>query len=98
MLFFFFSSRRRHTSWPRDWSSDVCSSDLRGLLGEGAVLIDRVGDRRIDAARLELGPVRRPDLEVVAPVPGRCVDETAAGVGGDVLAGEQRDLETIAAG
>src|SRR5439155_23168249 len=26
---FFFSSRRRHTSWPRDWSSDVCSSDLR---------------------------------------------------------------------
>src|SRR5439155_7625880 len=22
------SSRRRHTSWPRDWSSDVCSSDL----------------------------------------------------------------------
>src|SRR5690625_5300729 len=27
-LFFFFSSRRRHTRWPRDWSSDVCSSDL----------------------------------------------------------------------
>src|SRR5690625_7844612 len=29
---FFFSSRRRHTSWPRDWSSDVCSSDLGGVL------------------------------------------------------------------
>src|SRR5215510_16527553 len=28
-FFFFFSSRRRHTRWPRDWSSDVCSSDLR---------------------------------------------------------------------
>src|SRR6266508_5127304 len=28
MYFFFFSSRRRHTRWPRDWSSDVCSSDL----------------------------------------------------------------------
>src|SRR5207253_6472746 len=27
---FFFSSRRRHTRWPRDWSSDVCSSDLGG--------------------------------------------------------------------
>src|SRR5207253_4474192 len=27
-VFFFFSSRRRHTRWPRDWSSDVCSSDL----------------------------------------------------------------------
>src|SRR5207253_4753138 len=24
----FFSSRGRHTRWPRDWSSDVCSSDL----------------------------------------------------------------------
>src|SRR5207253_8089684 len=28
---FFFSSRRRHTRWPRDWSSDVCSSDLESL-------------------------------------------------------------------
>src|SRR5687768_17622250 len=27
-LCFFFSSRRRHTSCSRDWSSDVCSSDL----------------------------------------------------------------------
>src|SRR5690606_41018325 len=35
MLFcsvFFFSSRRRHTRFSRDWSSDVCSSDLFGLL------------------------------------------------------------------
>src|SRR5690606_40910633 len=29
-LLFFFSSRRRHTRFSRDWSSDVCSSDLRG--------------------------------------------------------------------
>src|SRR5690625_453613 len=28
VFLFFFSSRRRHTRWPRDWSSDVCSSDL----------------------------------------------------------------------
>src|SRR6266508_5902525 len=37
MLFFFFSSRRRHTRWPRDWSSDVCSSDLEpgeAMLGQ----------------------------------------------------------------
>src|SRR6478672_13420045 len=27
-FFFFFSSRRRHTRSDRDWSSDVCSSDL----------------------------------------------------------------------
>src|SRR2546422_9799582 len=28
-FFFFFSSRRRHTRCSRDWSSDVCSSDLK---------------------------------------------------------------------
>src|SRR5690606_40190142 len=30
-IFFFFSSRRRHTRFSRDWSSDVCSSDLLGI-------------------------------------------------------------------
>src|SRR5207253_7633120 len=30
-ILFFFSSRRRHTRWPRDWSSDVCSSDLNNF-------------------------------------------------------------------
>src|SRR5690606_39681740 len=33
VFFFFFSSRRRHTRFSRDWSSDVCSSDL-GLYSE----------------------------------------------------------------
>src|SRR5207245_4036660 len=42
---FFFSSRRRHTSCYRDWSSDVCSSDL------GDVLV-RAGDRRHEQERL----------------------------------------------
>src|SRR5690625_6065983 len=32
MICFFFSSRRRHTRWPRDWSSDVCSSDLEDVI------------------------------------------------------------------
>src|SRR6267154_5894162 len=31
MCIFFFSSRRRHTRWTGDWSSDVCSSDLRSV-------------------------------------------------------------------
>src|SRR5690625_5867958 len=35
---FFFSSRRRHTRWPRDWSSDVCSSDLRKLSPAGSTI------------------------------------------------------------
>src|SRR3712207_7475219 len=32
-MFFFFSSRRRHTRYWRDWSSDVCSSDLHANRG-----------------------------------------------------------------
>src|SRR5579863_1669230 len=35
-VFFFFSSRRRHTRWTGDWSSDVCSSDL----ADGAAQLD----------------------------------------------------------
>src|SRR5699024_11409908 len=37
--YFFFSSRRRHTRSKRDWSSDVCSSDL--ALGARAVMLGR---------------------------------------------------------
>src|SRR5215208_836198 len=44
MMSFFFSSRRRHTRWPRDWSSDVCSSDLLALaagIGGMQLMLDR---------------------------------------------------------
>src|SRR3712207_8299445 len=49
---FFFSSRRRHTRYWRDWSSDVCSSDLSGAderagIGAGVSL----QARRVMAAR-----------------------------------------------
>src|SRR5207253_11119187 len=42
MFVFFFSSRRRHTRWPRDWSSDVCSSDLRSQLPDGELAAKRI--------------------------------------------------------
>src|SRR6266542_4852359 len=43
---FFFSSRRRHTRCYRDWSSDVCSSDLGGALpGDGTGPIARTVPR-----------------------------------------------------
>src|SRR6266852_3191399 len=44
VFFFFFSSRRRHTRCYRDWSSDVCSSDLvNGLAREKArPLLERI--------------------------------------------------------
>src|SRR5207245_4566873 len=38
LVCFFFSSRRRHTRCYRDWSSDVCSSDLGGSQTFGSVL------------------------------------------------------------
>src|SRR5690625_6016483 len=41
-MIFFFSSRRRHTRWPRDWSSDVCSSDLED---RGAIAISKIDSR-----------------------------------------------------
>src|SRR5712691_13503985 len=55
--FFFFSSRRRHTSFDCDGSSDVCSSDL-GLLEipvdlEEAAMVD--GDTRFTAFRRKIG-------------------------------------------
>src|ERR687898_2324540 len=34
LLYFFFSSRRRHTRLQGDWSSDVCSSDLEQDIGD----------------------------------------------------------------
>src|SRR2546430_7877442 len=37
-LFFFFSSRRRHTRFDCDWSSDVCSSDLEARRVEDVVI------------------------------------------------------------
>src|SRR6266568_274544 len=57
--FFFFSSRRRHTRWNCDWSSDVCSSDLEdcctleeavGPTGGPLVLgvLDIVADHALD--------------------------------------------------
>src|SRR5207245_6395336 len=40
---FFFSSRRRHTRCYRDWSSDVCSSDLSQLEGGRGGYMPRYG-------------------------------------------------------
>src|SRR5216684_7769072 len=40
IFFFFFSSRRRHTRCSRDWSSDVCSSDLAARHPPDLVILD----------------------------------------------------------
>src|SRR5215210_2644220 len=52
---FLFSSRRRHTRYIDDWSSDVCSSDL-GVGPRGPVVLDEV--------RPQLRPAREPAHEL----------------------------------
>src|SRR3712207_7028464 len=69
VLFFFFSSRRRHTRYWRDWS-DVCSSDLR----VGREALPGAERRRARLRRGGLGPERAlrlgpPDLD--DPLPRR---------------------------
>src|SRR5260370_19461533 len=56
--FFFFSSRRRHTRFKCDWSSDVCSSDLLA----GVEVILRLL-KRLEAVRQELEQERNRALK-----------------------------------
>src|SRR4051812_50027359 len=63
---FFFSSRRRHTRLTCDWSSDVCSSDLRPARVSGVALIAVGADDALDA-RLQI-PAR--DVLGARDVPG----------------------------
>src|SRR5256886_6475265 len=68
MLFFFFSSRRRHTRFDCDWSSDVCSSDLfLGLIS--AAVRDVTGQERRVA--LTVSEHTLPELPVQRDPPRR---------------------------
>src|SRR5690625_6783389 len=70
---FFFSSRRRHTRWPRDWSSDVCSSDLRASHPAAEVVApgDLESSRlRAAAHSVELAPSTVAQLRELAAVRG----------------------------
>src|SRR2546429_5578519 len=49
---FFFSSRRRHTRCSRDWSSDVCSSDLVDLDAQGSAQINASFEGTLDRPRI----------------------------------------------
>src|SRR5207253_4122129 len=80
--FFFFSSRTRHTTWPRDWSSDVCSSDLcfAAALSAQVFAAFRAGDRE-GAGKLQerLAPL---DREVVGKLGPAGVKAAMDAVGG----------------
>src|SRR2546430_6502715 len=85
---FFFSSRRRHTRFDCDWSSDVCSSDLGssggaiGLLqglADRAEEVHRAGFRLLTRLPLRLGDVDgHGEADVASPgVPGRSEEHTS---------------------
>src|SRR5580700_3967723 len=70
MCFFFFSSRRRHTRSLRDWSSDVCSSDLLAAQAPGTPIDElSLAD---DEERAALHAVAHPPA---VQFPDRCLHE-----------------------
>src|SRR5690606_6830991 len=71
-VLFFFSSRRRHTRFSRDWSSDVCSSDL----DEGG-FVELALARAEAAGRRE----RRRDIDVMVAIGGAGVEDERITVG-----------------
>src|SRR5690625_6490878 len=75
-MFFFFSSRRRHTRWPRDWSSDVCSSDLRDEAKDQSYVLAVMGADRLARSVFPLGEVTSKD-EVRAEAAARGLSVSA---------------------
>src|SRR6266516_7251203 len=65
-FFFFFSSRRRHTSSYGDWSSDVCSSDLR-CCRAFAHTVDQGGSEQVGAVGNWIGGGPAQRLVVLVP-------------------------------
>src|SRR5205085_9361099 len=59
-LFFFFSSRRRHTRFDCDWSSDVCSSDLAAAM---------LATTFVSVAAVPYLPDGHPDLDALTAQP-----------------------------
>src|SRR5256886_17153236 len=89
---FFFSSRRRHTRFDCDWSSDVCSSDLRrrrrrrrrrllGLEG-GAQRVAVALEHEQQAGRVHAGLLGLEDAHDAAQVVGVAAGGGAGGGGG----------------
>src|SRR5690625_7784208 len=66
---FFSSSRRRHTSWPRDWSSDVCSSDLLRRMDKSEHECGKNNclNRNGKAPEIFISAVHRSDIETGQP-------------------------------
>src|SRR3712207_1537759 len=78
VFFFFFSSRRRHTRYWRDWSSDVCSSDLTADVRVEAR--ERVRADAEPVERLKQRPAREGEREAAPPEAARGGDDASLGL------------------
>src|SRR2546430_2992534 len=73
-MFFFFSSRRRHTRFDCDWSSDVCSSDLPTKPGEPQMamtpddVLKLIKDKEVKFVDLRFTDTRGKEQHVTVPV------------------------------
>src|SRR5215217_9264733 len=81
MIFFFFSSRRRHTRYWRDWSSDVCSSDLL----HGGPAVSTINGSGTAIFGNTITGTNGPAIEINASATGTIV-------GGNTLSGNQADM------
>src|SRR5439155_5862278 len=97
LAFFFFSSRRRHTRWPRDWSSDVCSSDLLDV----DVQLNPTAEELLDAVRGAVALIVRSATQVTEAVLDASSDLVVVGRAGigldnvDIEAATRRGIVVV---
>src|SRR5438874_7452670 len=72
---FFFSSRRRHTRSLRDWSSDVCSSDLPNGAGKSTTLKAISNLIRSERGKISRGSIRWQGQDIAERDPSSLVSE-----------------------
>src|SRR5256884_4204173 len=108
-FFFFFSSRRRHTRCSRDWSSDVCSSDLTDVFISTAAVADfrpaRAAEHKIKKTGETMELAMQRTTDVLATVAARADRPFVVGFAAETEAVEQnartklmkKNLDMIAA-
>ena len=79
-------------------SDDALAFEAGRLVGKGAVLVDRIGNARVDPALLKQSRARGPELEVLAPMAGSGMDEARARIVRHMVAVKQRNDKSVALG
>src|SRR5260370_24562291 len=83
-IVFFFSSRRRHTRFKCDWSSDVCSSDLCDPLFSAASNLGPTNPAEIKTIQAKQKAIAAFDHVPVSQIPPDAVTASASGLDPDI--------------